>query len=1792
VVLGTAGLPESGVANCNVIPGTVGSFRGALGSIDRPFAIPGDVAEPIALELHTAGSGACDAGAASWTDLPGGATLEDDYFVTVVFKPPGSAARNAAVLTTPAGLATCQSRVAACNAALGAGGATRCLASEPGPLGVRITSPTRLVFQFPDTDLSDDDRTFTGPAAIAVTSTTSPLPCELASRSCADCLHGGLPCAARANLRACVEEIFDEDGTCESRPQLAQRHPVFRSFTALPPANDYRALCTAPSPPCTGLQDELRFTVDSDGNALVPMDWRGVLVVRDRVPIPRLVRGVASLPAFAAGPRCVGGSASGAACASDAACPDGTCVANVLVPGRSFLSSYSPRGHRLPPIFEPFADLAGAEVFTLFGSVDAPVGIMRIARRSDTFRACVDGSNRGLPCHFDADCAAGGAGSCAPATCIGGANVGAVCASDAECPSGLCGAALFELSDRLVDAVGPALVTLDTAIAENPVPIEGLIQSQEVLAFVASEAIENASLNDDADATDSVVRLRDRATGESRAIGSGDRDARAVARIQKPPFSFPAVAAEDDVVAFLEPEPHEGNCANPSLCDKNGDGDLADTILRTYRLTPSCTGPGCATDLLPGQAIAADAAPVINGRSIAFSGGLVFFRLSEQASARQQTTVASVRSDGQLLPSALGSGRPAISPDGRFVAFESSAPLVAEDTNGAFDIFVHDRDPDGNGVFDDTIATTRVSVDLNGADPSALSGAPSVSADGRLVAFHSLANDLVPTDTNARRDVFIRDRESATTERVSLSSSGGQATCGGGTCTGSTQARLSANGRHVAFTTDLVGLDGDANPQRDLFARDRGTGATRRLNVGPLGQESAQPVDADSGISGDGRFVAFSSAASDLVDGDANATSDAFVRDRDSSDDGFLDEPGDASTFLASICAGEQANLPASSAQISADARALAFRSQASNLVPGDTNVVQDVFVRDLYGATCARVNVRADGSQSNRSANEFGLSPEGRYVAFVSTDASLAPGAQSGNADLFLYDRSTGITSLLSWIRPGAVIPPTPGTVEESPAVSREGVWVAFKSSADVLVSGDSNSAPDVFVRGPDPTDLASDVTDDLDLDDIVLATLDPESGSIQTLCPTAEVALAGRAAAFLRPEWSGEATGCPGGSNGDWNGDGDNDDLVVHLVEDGAPPANLGVAAVEIALAEAWVAVLIDERTQGEDWNGDGDQRDRVPAIQARAGASANGWISLGLAADSIQLVGSQLGFLAREGGAGAGEDFNGDGDTLDRVPFVYDATVGLAGGLLDLAVQAEEFVLGDELLALRTREAADGREHNGDGDLADDVLQVFDLATHVLRNTEQVVIPCPLEACDPRIPYAVAGATVTFVTPECEQGGAVFEGCPAGGTDLDGDGDAGGLVKQVFNMRKAAQQAVGVTVVAATSAGVCITTGVACASDDECGGASCFVPPGGCIRDLGTPCTPGADGTCPNGQFCTAATGGVGNSCHVNERSCASQADCTAPAVCTELDAESVRIVAPVSRASSEAGELVMSSGICLEDIGTTCSNDLDCAPDTCGPAGRCERRHGTCRVDADCAEGLRCGADLALGTAADGDGDGIADPFDNCIAVANPEQRDGDGDGAGDACDRATCGNALPEPTEQCDDGGLQPGDGCSEACRLETCADGPDADGDGLANHCECGDFDGNGRVNTIDARLAQRCSVGAIACTELCDASGDGRCNTIDARLVQRLSVGQLDKDDLHCAAKTAGMAAAPSATACGIGAELLLVIGWIGLSARRRSAARRPLCCASHRSGDDHSTCCGGSRTQGCNEKDNPHES
>ncbi|MQB02101.1 MAG: hypothetical protein GEU78_17885, partial [Actinobacteria bacterium] len=325
------------------------------------------------------------------------------------------------------------------------------------------------------------------------------------------------------------------------------------------------------------------------------------------------------------------------------------------------------------------------------------------------------------------------------------------------------------------------------------------------------------------------------------------------------------------------------------------------------------------------------------------------------------------------------SSSPSLSSDGRYVAFSSHATnLVPGHMNQSVDVFVHDRD---------TGETTLVSKNSSGSEGDSDSVRPAISADGRYIAFDSFAENLVNGDTNDDPDVFVHDTTTQDTTRVSVNSDGNEANGR------SLAPAISADGRFVAFHSFASNLGGDTNDVRDVFVHDTTTGDTSRVSVRSDGAEGNE-YSVWPAISEDGRHVAFFSRASNLVSSDNNDADDVFAHDRETGE----------TTRLSVDGAGTEGNNDSRTPVISGDGRYVSFTSLASNLVPGDTNKESDVFVHDQTSGDTTRISVDSTGIQANSSSTGPALSADARYVAFDSFASNLVADDTNGVDDVFVH--------------------------------------------------------------------------------------------------------------------------------------------------------------------------------------------------------------------------------------------------------------------------------------------------------------------------------------------------------------------------------------------------------------------------------------------------------------------------------------------------------------------------------------------------------------------------------------------------------------------------------------------------------------------------------------------------------------------------------------------------------------------------------------------------------------------
>ncbi len=421
--------------------------------------------------------------------------------------------------------------------------------------------------------------------------------------------------------------------------------------------------------------------------------------------------------------------------------------------------------------------------------------------------------------------------------------------------------------------------------------------------------------------------------------------------------------------------------------------------------------------------------------------------------AQGTSTAAGNGSSG--LPQGL-----AISDDGAYVAYPSQATdLLAGQSGTGIGLFLYDRAADTNTLVNHTSGSATTLADA-GSSHATLSG------DGHYVAYQSQATDLVAGQSGPTNDadaVFLYDRLAGTNVLVSPTS-GDPTTAANGE---SGNPVLSDDGSTVIFVseaTDLVAGQTDTNAALDVFAYDRAT-ATVTL----VSRTSGSPTTTGAGasfyavVSADGRYVAFGSAASDLVAGmtDPNGGRDVFLFDRTSGTTTLVSHQDGAATTAAN----DISDLPS----ISADGRYIAFESEATNVTPNqfDTNGAGDIFLYDQMAGTSALVTHSFDtpnGTVVGGGSDVPVLSSDGNWVAFTSTTFDVVQARDlNGVSDVFLYSRASQANVLVSHIDPS--LPSlSPSGASAFPAVSDDGRYVVFRSDA-VNLSPNESHAP---LQGP----------------------------------------------------------------------------------------------------------------------------------------------------------------------------------------------------------------------------------------------------------------------------------------------------------------------------------------------------------------------------------------------------------------------------------------------------------------------------------------------------------------------------------------------------------------------------------------------------------------------------------------------------------------------------------------------------------------------------------------------------
>lgn len=385
-----------------------------------------------------------------------------------------------------------------------------------------------------------------------------------------------------------------------------------------------------------------------------------------------------------------------------------------------------------------------------------------------------------------------------------------------------------------------------------------------------------------------------------------------------------------------------------------------------------------------------------------------------------------VRPDGTASTAPYGLGEASISDDGRWVIFESAkSDLVAGDTNGATDVFIRDRT---------TQTTRRISVLADGSQASVGGGQPHASRDGRFVSFYSGAA-LVADDTNGKADIYLLDRDTngngifdepgfTTLRRVSVDPSGGQSAYN---VVGARSA-VSDDGSSVAFATLAPLVATDNNNKSDVYVRDLAADNTLIMSISDAGTvgnvESPDFFGNPLRISDNGRYVAFSSAATNLVPGDSNGYSDVFVRDRDSDDNGIFDEPGNTTIRRASLePGGGQVSSNVRQFDLDPSGQWLAFSYFTSG---GNNPNGADIYLSEQSTGSVTRIDFDAStwaNSGATCCGNQYPLLSEDAGVVVFKSHQNYpkAGGGTITNADVFAWTPDNGLTNITHFPPPGS---------------------------------------------------------------------------------------------------------------------------------------------------------------------------------------------------------------------------------------------------------------------------------------------------------------------------------------------------------------------------------------------------------------------------------------------------------------------------------------------------------------------------------------------------------------------------------------------------------------------------------------------------------------------------------------------------------------------------------------------------------------------------------------------------
>ncbi|MBK8816693.1 MAG: PD40 domain-containing protein [Methylococcaceae bacterium] len=450
---------------------------------------------------------------------------------------------------------------------------------------------------------------------------------------------------------------------------------------------------------------------------------------------------------------------------------------------------------------------------------------------------------------------------------------------------------------------------------------------------------------------------------------------------------------------------------------------------------------------------------------------ILFLAFQSTEIIAQITKRVSLSSDGKQLPytphpeeffgESNVTREHSISADGRYVAFVTgNSKVTANDTNASYDVFVRDLL---------TRTTEVVSVNTSGKLGNDFSDTPSLSGNGRFIAFRSLASNFATGDTSKSYDIFVHDRQSKITRLVSKGYNGAKANGH------SSYPQISADGRYVAFQSSASNLiANDTNRIDDVFVHDLKTKRTFRVSVNTNGKQAIgrnSIIDPQKSgfphISSDGRYIAFESDAQGLVDEDTNNLSDVFVHDQLTRKTIRVSVSSKGEQTVP-FCLGLHCHLTGGNnygSSISADGQFVAFYSDANNLVPFDKNEVRDVFIHSLKTGTTGIISVKTDGRQTNDGSGGTAISANGRFVSFASVATNLDNfGAAFSflSANVFVRDRYLKVTNRVNFTPSGG----DNDLFSDRPEISADGREISFYSASTDLIDHDTNGGSDIFVN------------------------------------------------------------------------------------------------------------------------------------------------------------------------------------------------------------------------------------------------------------------------------------------------------------------------------------------------------------------------------------------------------------------------------------------------------------------------------------------------------------------------------------------------------------------------------------------------------------------------------------------------------------------------------------------------------------------------------------------------------